>query len=185
MLVVDEGSLASTRQARDLLRIANRLRIPCVVLVGDEKQLDAVDAGKPFSQLQKAGMTTAVMDEIPRQKDPELRETVEASLEGDVKRAFEKLGDRVAEANPDNLAGAARWRRLSERERESTGVMAPSHELHREINGHSPGAARNSAELVQVQGLPVARRPRAESGACRVRHPPGRRSRHPNSRRHR
>ncbi len=138
VLVVDEGSLASTNQVRDLLRIANRLRMPRVVLVGDEKQLDAVDAGKPFAQLQKAGMTTAVMDEILRQKDPELREAVEASLAGDVTRAFDKLGDRIAEVNPDNLAGAAaaRWLRLSERERENTGVMAPSHELRRDINGH-------------------------------------------------
>ena len=55
VLVVDEGSLASTVQARDLLRIANTLRIPRVVLVGDEKQLDAVDAGKPFGQLQRGG----------------------------------------------------------------------------------------------------------------------------------
>ena len=29
--------------------------VPRVVLVGDEKQLDAVDAGKPFAQLQRAG----------------------------------------------------------------------------------------------------------------------------------
>ena len=138
VLVVDEGSLASTRQARDLLRIANTLRIPRLVLVGDEKQLDAVDAGKPFAQLQKAGMTTAVMDEILRQKNPELREAVEASLAGDIARAFDRLGDRVAEVNPDNLAGAvaARWLRLSERERQNTGVMAPSHELRRQINGH-------------------------------------------------
>ena len=71
VLVVDEGSLASTVQARDLLRIADALRIPRVVLVGDEKQLDAVDAGKPFAQLQAAGMKTAVMDEILRQRDPE------------------------------------------------------------------------------------------------------------------
>ena len=55
ILVVDEGSLASTVQACDLLRIANELRIPRVVLVGDAKQLDAVDAGKPFAQLQAAG----------------------------------------------------------------------------------------------------------------------------------
>ena len=60
MLVVDEGSLACTVQARDLLRIATVLRIPRVVLVGDSKQLDAVDAGKPFAQLQAAGMKTAV-----------------------------------------------------------------------------------------------------------------------------
>jgi conjugative relaxase-like TrwC/TraI family protein len=56
VLVVDEGSLASTVQARNLLRIAGELRIPKLVLVGDSKQLDAVDAGKPFTQLQQAGM---------------------------------------------------------------------------------------------------------------------------------
>ena len=94
ILVVDEGSLASTVQARDLLRIANALRIPRVVLVGDAKQLDAVDAGKPFAQLQAAGMQTATMDEIMRQRDPALKEAVEASLKGDIERAFEKLGEQ-------------------------------------------------------------------------------------------
>ena len=138
LLVVDEGSLASTVQARDLLRIANTLRIPRVVLVGDEKQLHAVDAGKPFAQLQRAGMKTAVMDEILRQKDAKLKEAVRASLAGDVKGAFEKLGDRVEEVNPDNLAGAAaaRWLKLSAHERNNTGLMAPSHALRRDINGY-------------------------------------------------
>ena len=138
VLVVDEGSLASTVQARDLLRIANELRIPRVVLVGDAKQLDAVDAGKPFAQLQGAGMKTAVMDEIMRQRDPALKEAVEASLAGEIGRAFGKLGSHVAEVKPDNIAGAvaARWLALSPEARESTGVMAPSHELRHAINGH-------------------------------------------------
>ena len=128
VLVVDEGSLASTVQARNLLRIADRLRIPRVVLVGDEKQLNAVDAGKPFTQLQQAGMKTVVMDEILRQRDPALKEAVRASLAGDVRAAFEKLGESVAEVKADNLAGAAaaRWLRLSPEERENTGLMAPS-----------------------------------------------------------
>ena len=137
VLVVDEGSLASTVQARDLLRIADSLRIPRVVLVGDEKQLDAVDAGKPFAQLQAAGMKTAVMDQIMRQRDPALKEAVEASLVGDIARAFEKLGDNVAEVNPGNLAGAAaaRWLALPPEARERTGLMAPSHALREGING--------------------------------------------------
>ncbi len=138
ILVVDEGSLASTVQARDLLRIANALRIPRLVLVGDAKQLDAVDAGKPFAQLQAAGMQTATMDEIMRQRDPALKEAVEASLRGDIARAFDRLGSNVAEVKPDNIAGAvaARWLRLPQHERENTGVMAPSHELRQQINGH-------------------------------------------------
>ena len=135
-LVVDEGSLASTVQARNLLRIADALRIPRVVLVGDAKQLDAVDAGKPFAQLQKAGMKTAVMDEIMRQRDPALKEAVEASLAGDVARAFGKLGENIAEVKPDNLAGAAaaRWLALSPGERANAGLMAPSHGLRERIN---------------------------------------------------
>ncbi len=135
-LVVDEGSLASTVQARNLLRIADALRIPRVVLVGDAKQLDAVDAGKPFEQLQKAGMKTAVMDEIMRQRDPALKEAVEASLAGDVARAFGKLGENIAEVKPDNLAGAAaaRWLALSPGERANAGLMAPSHGLRERIN---------------------------------------------------
>ena len=138
VLVVDEGSLASTAQARDLLRIAGALRVPKLVLVGDAKQLEAVDAGKPFAQLQAAGMKTATMDEILRQRDPDLKAAVEASIAGDIGRAFEKLGNDVAEVNPKNIAGAvaARWLKLPPEVRERTGVMSPSHELREAINAN-------------------------------------------------
>ena len=138
VLVVDEGSLASTAQARDLLEIASVLRIPKLVLVGDAKQLEAVDAGKPFAQLQAAGMKTAVMDEILRQRAPDLKAAVEATLAGEIGRAFEKLGNNVAEVNPKNIAGAvaARWLKLSPDMRERTGVMSPGHELREAINAH-------------------------------------------------
>ena len=149
ILVVDEGSLTSTVQARDLLRIAAELRIPRVVLVGDAKQLDAVDAGKPFAQLQAAGMQTAVMDEIMRQRDPALKEAVEASLEGDIRRAFDRLGTNVAEAGRHDIGRevAARWLALAPEQRERTGVMAPSHELRLRINGHIREALAREGRL--------------------------------------
>ena len=135
-LVVDEGSLASTREMRELLRISEVLRLPRVVLVGDAKQLDAVDAGKPFAQLQAAGMKTATMNEIMRQRDQDLKAAVEATLSGDVRRAFEKLGSNVAEVKRDNLAGAAaaRWLALSPEARANAGLMAPSHAIREKIN---------------------------------------------------
>ena len=53
ILVVDEGSLASTVQARDLLRIAAELRMPRVVLVGETRreapEKAAEDARSPES----------------------------------------------------------------------------------------------------------------------------------------
>ena len=84
-------------------------------------------------------MKTAVMDEILRQRDPELKAAVEASLAGEIGKAFEKLGpQRSRGPGPTTIAGAvaARWLKLSPEARENTGVMAPSHELRREINGH-------------------------------------------------
>ena len=147
ILVVDEGSLASTVQARDLLRIASAVRIPRVVLVGDSRQLDAVDAGKPFAQLQAAGMPTATMDEIMRQRDPALKEAVEASLRGDVVRAFEKLGDNVAEVKPDNIAGAvaARWLRF-------VGESACEHRRHGALPRAPPGDQRPYPRAARPRG---------------------------------
>ena len=176
--VVDEGSLASTHQARDLLRIAGALRVPKLVLVGDAKQLDAVDAGKPFARLQADGMKTAAMDEILRQRDPDLKAAVEASLTGEIGKAFDKLGPNVAEVKADNIAGAvaARWLRLSPEERERPGVMAPSHALREGINanirerlvreGRIAGPAMETACLVS-RGYTNAKKlsPRTTRGA--------------------
>ena len=136
VLVLDESSLASSEQMRGLLRIATALRLPRVVLVGDEKQLDGVEAGKPFAQLQRAGMTTAAMEEIVRQRDAELREAVRASLAGEVRAAFEKLGDRVAQVDRDGLGveTGRRWLSLAPGDRERTGVTAPTRALRDEIN---------------------------------------------------
>ncbi len=88
--MVDESSLASTTQMRDLLRIATTLRVPRVALVGDEKQLDGVEAGKPFAQLKRAGMQTVVMDEIVRQRDADLKDAVRAGLRREIGGAWKQ-----------------------------------------------------------------------------------------------
>jgi len=78
---LDESSLSSARQMRDFLRrIGDQDR---VLLIGDTRQHQAVEAGKPFEQLQQAGMRTAHLDHIIRQKEPELRRAVEYLAQGD------------------------------------------------------------------------------------------------------
>jgi ATP-dependent exoDNAse (exonuclease V) alpha subunit len=73
--MVDESSLASTKQMREFLeKIGPQDK---VLLIGDTRQHQGVDAGKPFEQLQQAGMKTAQLDQIVRQKDPELLKAVE------------------------------------------------------------------------------------------------------------
>ncbi len=136
ILVVDESSLASSEQMRNLLRIATALRLPRAVLVGDAKQLGAVEAGKPFAQLRAAGMQTVVMDDILRQRDAELRAAVRASLTGNVKTAFARLGDNIRQVDRADLGveTAQRWLSLPREQRESTGVIAPTRALRDEIN---------------------------------------------------
>ncbi|MDE0615949.1 MAG: AAA family ATPase, partial [Rhodospirillaceae bacterium] len=160
MLVVDESSLASSEQVRNLLRIATALRLPRVVLVGDDKQLGAVEAGKPFEQLKAAGMQTAVMDDIVRQRDAELKAAVKASLTGDVKGAFAKLGDNIRQVEYGELGAetAHRWLNLPPQERAATGVIAPTRALRDGINatirdglvaeGAISGPARPGEKLV-------------------------------------
>jgi conjugative relaxase-like TrwC/TraI family protein len=75
LYMVDESSLASTGQMRDFLRKIGR--DDKVLLIGDVRQHQGVDAGKPFEQLQESGMRSAVLDRIVRQRDPELLKAVE------------------------------------------------------------------------------------------------------------
>ncbi|HKW65565.1 MAG TPA: MobF family relaxase [Candidatus Acidoferrum sp.] len=89
LYVLDESSLASTKQMNGFLhRLGENDR---VLLVGDTRQHQAVEAGTPYQQLQEAGIQTARLDEIVRQKDPALKEVVEHLSRGQVREAIEKL----------------------------------------------------------------------------------------------
>ncbi len=92
LYVLDESSLASTVQVHEFF---NRLRPEDrVLLVGDIRQHQAVDAGKPFEQFQQAGMRTARLEEIVRPKDPELKAAIESFASGDVKSAIQLLKEQ-------------------------------------------------------------------------------------------
>ena len=136
VLAVDESSMIGTVQMEALLGITKTLGVARVVLTGDTKQLRAVDAGQPFRVLQKAGMATARMDEVLRQRDPGLLAAVTAAREGDPGAAITGLGNQVREAPPDQLGrtAAKRWLALPQVERERTAVLAPTHLIRGDIN---------------------------------------------------
>ncbi len=130
---VDESSLASTRQIHEFFkRLEENER---VVLVGDARQHQAVDAGRPFEQLQDAGMRTARLDEIVRQKDPALKETVEQLARGEVREAIARLDEqgRVHQiGDRDN-----RVREIAReyvRQPERTLVISPDNKSRMELN---------------------------------------------------
>ena len=79
----------SARQMHTFLERLNRH--DRVLFVGDVRQHEAVEAGRPYAQMQEAGLRTARLDVILRQKDPVLKETVEQLARGEVKQAVQNL----------------------------------------------------------------------------------------------
>ena len=136
VLLVDEASMIATAQLRALTRLTERIGVARVVLCGDQRQLQAVRPGQPFRLLQEAGMPTAVMDELVRQRHPVIRKAVRDVLSGRPGRALARLAERVEEVPGQALAetAARAFLALSDAEREQTLLVAPTHALRRDIN---------------------------------------------------
>jgi conjugative relaxase-like TrwC/TraI family protein len=133
LYILDESSLASTEQMHEFFR---RLHPQDrVLLVGDRRQHEAVEAGRPFAQLQEAGMKTVKLEEIVRQKDPELKRVVEQLARGEVGEAIQGLNDqgRVHELK-DPSGRIEAIAREYVRSPESTLVVSPDNRSRTEIN---------------------------------------------------
>jgi ATP-dependent exoDNAse (exonuclease V) alpha subunit len=133
LYVVDESSMASTKQMHTFVeRLRENDR---VLFVGDVRQHEAVEAGRPYAQLQEAGMRTARLDEIIRQKDPALKEAVEQLARGEVREAIGNLNSQGRVHEIDD-----RQERINEiareyvRSPEKTLVVSPDNASRREIN---------------------------------------------------
>ena len=89
LYMIDESSLASTKQVREFLaKLESGDR---VLFVGDTRQHQGVEAGKPFEQLVEAGMKTVRLDQIVRQQNPELKAAVEHLARGEMATGIELL----------------------------------------------------------------------------------------------
>ena len=130
---VDESSLASTRQMKDFLtRLGSQDR---VLLIGDTRQHQGVETGRPFEQLQQAGMRTAKLDQIVRQKDPALKSAVELLAQGRSAAALIELRQqgRIQEI-PDREERIHAVARLYAASPENTPIVSPDNASRRELN---------------------------------------------------
>jgi len=133
LFMVDESSLTSTNQMRTFLtRLGPHDR---VVFIGDIRQHQAVEAGKPFEQLQNAGMSTAKLEQIVRQSDTGLKAVVEQFAKGETSaaiQAFARLG-RIAEI-ADRGERIRAIARSFARQPQNTLVISPDNASRGELN---------------------------------------------------
>ena len=134
LYMVDESSLASTKQVRAFLtKLEPGDR---VLLIGDTRQHQGVEAGKPFEQLVNAGMKTAQVDQIVRQRNaPELLKAVEHLSRGEVAEGVALLEQqgRVTEITDrqQRIAAIAKSYAASP---DNTIVVSPDNASRRQIN---------------------------------------------------
>ena len=133
LYMVDESSLTSTRQMQSFMeKIGSQDR---VLLVGDTRQHQGVDAGKPFEQMQQAGMQTSQLDQIMRQKDPDLLRVVEHFAKNETATGVGLLQQqgRVTEI-PDNAQRIEAIAKDYASKPENTLVVSPDNASRRDIN---------------------------------------------------
>lgn len=148
VLVVDEASMLANADQLTLVEIANRLQVARLVLIGDAKQLGAVDAGKPFALAQDAGIATAHMDQNVRARDDVIGEVAKAAQAGDVNKAMALLGGKVVEADGGVVERATRqWLDLPRDERDRTMIFASGRRLRDAVNLTVQAGLRDKGEL--------------------------------------
>lgn len=173
--ILDEAGMVSGRDMDALLRRvdAEGARL---LLVGDPRQLSAVEAGSPFQQMLETGAVGyATIDEIQRQRDPALREIAQAFAKGEAAQGaalarpymhdvqIQKEGDKpttqekraaIAEATATDYLGRDRETRAR------TLVVSGTNDLRRQINQQIREGLREqgavSQESVTVTALDKA-----------------------------
>jgi ATP-dependent exoDNAse (exonuclease V) alpha subunit len=148
--MLDESSLASTKQVRDFL--AQLEASDRVLFIGDTRQHQGVEAGKPFEQLVNAGMKTTQLDQIVRQQaDPELLRAVEHLSRGEIAEGVALLEQqgRVTEiVDSQQRIAAIAWSYAASPD--NTIVVSPDNASRREIN-QAVRASLQASGLVQPE----------------------------------
>ncbi|EPP2798316.1 MobF family relaxase [Vibrio cholerae] len=92
--LLDESSLGNADELLKLVEASNKLGSR-LVLLGDKKQHHSVEWGRVFQQLQDAGMPTAQMRDIFRQKYEAYRDAVIDAAQGNIKETFERIKEKI------------------------------------------------------------------------------------------
>lgn len=153
LYLLDEASLVSARQMNAFFRTLRPQ--DRAILIGDDApdakrvgQHTAIEAGRPFFELQAAGMKTAQLNKIYRQKLPWLKDVVLSFRNGDTERAVGTLAKHGAVHEVSNRN--ERFKKLAEwfaEAPQSALVVTADNESRRSIDGAVQDALRASGYL--------------------------------------
>jgi ATP-dependent exoDNAse (exonuclease V) alpha subunit len=147
-----------------------------VLLIGDDDpnprkvgQHRSIEAGRLFQELQEAGMKTAHLNRIYRQKDPELKQVVLAFRHGRTQEALDLLARRQRVHEHTNVA--ERYAAIANAYLEhpkGTLVVSPDNHSREELNARIRSGMREAGILGQDAHEFVTLVPRDVSGIDRT-----------------
>lgn len=151
---IDEASLINNNDKLELMTYAKHFNAR-IAFIGDVKQIGAIDAGKPFYQLQNAGMATAEMKEIRRQEgNATLLQAVYDSIDKAPEKALAKIRDTVFEIEDTDTRIAKiveHYIKLTPQQRDDMLVLIPDNDTRKKVNEMIQEKLRASNEIGSVQ----------------------------------
>ena len=135
VVFIDEAGVIPARQMHELMKTIQASGARAVFL-GDTEQTKAVEAGKPFEQLMKAGMETAYLTDIQRQKNPELLKAVQMAAGGRSKDSLAHVSSILHEPNAGERYKqmVQEYAALSKDLRERTLIVTGTNESRKALN---------------------------------------------------
>ncbi len=155
LYILDEASLASTKQVRAFLDTLGRK--DHVLLIGDDDPNPckvgrhiSIEAGRLFQELQEAGMKTAHLNRIYRQKEPELKQVVLEFRHGRTQEALELLaGQRRIHEYGNRRERYAAIANAYLEQPAGTLVVSPDNQSREELNATIRMRMRETGQLAQ------------------------------------
>ena len=159
--IVDEAGLLSAKDAHKLLKKA-QMQNARVILVGDIRQLSAVEAGNPFKSLQIAGIQTAYLEESRRQKTEALRAAVVCLNAGEQREGLGRLDQagmvhEVTDVQARHRCIVNDYMSLSPEARKKTLILSGTNverlELTADLREALQGEGRLGADVYRMRSL--------------------------------
>ena len=149
LVMVDEASQIGTDRLARLVDLANRMDVGRLVLAGDIKQLPAIEAGKPFAQLQGQELGRSDIAENLRAQTPQMQALNRALGDGDIDQAFTELKASTIEVAPGDIpkTAANMWAELPKDQRDNTVLLAAGRAMRSAGNAEAQKALATRGEL--------------------------------------
>lgn len=156
VIVLDEAGMADAKQTAALQAYAERTGTR-IIATGDDKQHGSVGAGEAFSQTKEAtkaaGGKVHELTDIKRQQNEQLKSAVNASVQGKISEALNKIEKgggsvrEIADRGERREQIAKDYAALTDAQRDKTIVVDPSKESGKKLTESIRDKLKESGEL--------------------------------------